>query len=63
MLPLHTCAVPCLALTNRCFLLMLLGGELAVRIGLRNRVSPGTRDVVFGAAVLTALAHAGYVSH
>ncbi|CAL5224287.1 g6953 [Coccomyxa viridis] len=32
-----------------------------IRIGLRNRVSPGTRDAVFGAAVLTALAHAGYV--
>ena len=37
-------------------------GGRAVRIGLRNRVSPGTRDAVFGAAVLTALAHAGYVS-
>lgn len=35
----------------------------AVRIGLRNRVSPGRRDAVFGAAVLTALAHAGYVSY
>ena len=44
------------------FTLMLLGPGLAVRIGLRNRVSPGTRDAVFGAAVLTALAHAGYVS-
>ena len=41
---------------------MLLRSDHAVRIGLRNRVSAGTRDAVFGAAVLTALAHAGYVS-
>ena len=34
----------------------------AVRIGLKNRVAPATRDKIFGAAVLTALAHAGYVS-
>ena len=35
----------------------------AVRIGLKGRVSPGVRDLVFGGAVLTALAHAGYVRH
>lgn len=33
----------------------------AVRIALNKRVSPGTRDLVFGGALLTALAHAGYV--
>jgi hypothetical protein len=38
----------------------LCGGR-AVRIGLKGRVSPGTRDLIFGGAVLTALAHAGYV--
>ncbi|BDA46809.1 hypothetical protein COCOBI_09-2620 [Coccomyxa sp. Obi] len=32
-----------------------------IRIGLKNRVAPATRDKIFGAAVLTALAHAGYV--
>ena len=33
----------------------------AVRLGLNKRVSPQTRDIVFGGAVLLALAHAGYV--
>ncbi|CAL8471427.1 g10969 [Coccomyxa elongata] len=32
-----------------------------IRIGLKKRVAPATRDKIFGAAVLTALAHAGYV--
>ena len=34
---------------------------VTVRIGLKGRVSPGARDAIFGGAVLTALAHAGYV--
>ena len=33
----------------------------AVRLGLSKRVSAGTRDKVFAAAVLTALLHAGYI--
>jgi acyl-CoA hydrolase len=32
-----------------------------LRIFLNKRVPPGTRDIIFGGAVLTALAHAGYV--
>lgn len=42
-------------------MMLLLACNTAVRIGLRNRVAPATRDKIFGAAVLTALAHAGYV--
>ena len=33
----------------------------AVRLGLNKRVTPQTRDIIFGGAVLMALAHAGYV--
>ena len=32
-----------------------------VRIGLRGRVAPATRDRLFFGAVLVALGHAGYV--
>ncbi len=35
--------------------------RFAVRLGLNKRVPPQTRDIVFGGAVLLALAHAGYV--
>lgn len=42
-------------------MMLLLACNMAVRIGLKNRVAPATRDKIFGAAVLTALAHAGYV--
>lgn len=34
---------------------------LAVRLALDKRVTSGTRDKIFAAAVLTALFHAGYV--
>lgn len=37
------------------------GWRIAVRIGLRGRVSPPVRDAVFGSAVLVALFHAGYI--
>lgn len=43
--------------------LLRLRRVAAVRIGLKGRVSPGVRDMVFGGAVLTALAHAGYVRY
>lgn len=39
----------------------LLPPSLPVRIGLRGRVAPATRDRLFFGAVLVALGHAGYV--
>jgi len=32
-----------------------------IRIGLRGRLPQKQIDVIFGASVLTALAHAGYI--
>ena len=41
--------------------LFLLPPSRPVRIGLRGRVAPATRDRLFFGAVLVALGHAGYV--
>ena len=35
--------------------------SISVRLGLRGRVAPVTRDRIFGGAVLVALGHAGWV--
>ena len=54
-------------LKNVCYIKFLnlqrltISDNIAVRIGLNGRVAPKTRDGIFIGAVLTALAHAGYV--
>ena len=41
--------------------LMLAPALPLIRIGLRGRLPQQKIDIIFGAAVLTALAHAGYI--